>query len=107
MRVLGLWTVLALAAVGLTIGGPAGVRLTAGPAFAAEAEPQGFLTLPSPELAALLTRKDFSFVNVQIPYAGEIEGADAFIPFDGIAENLDQLPADWNAKIVLYVVAGV
>jgi len=106
MRDFGLWAVLALAAVGLTIGGPAGVRLAAGPAVAAEAEPQGFATLTSPELAALLPRKDFFFVNVHVPDADEIEGADAFIPFDRIAENLDKLPAGKNAKIVLYCRNG-
>jgi rhodanese-related sulfurtransferase len=98
--------VLALAAVGLTIGGPSIVRLATGSAVATELGPEGFASLTSPELAALLTRKEFFFANVHIPYAGEIEGTDAFIPFDRIPENLDKLPTDKNAKIVLYCRSG-
>lgn len=65
-----------------------------------------FTTLTSAQLAAMLEQKDFFFVNVHIPYEGEIKNTDAFIPYDAIADNFDKLPKDKNAKIVLYCQSG-
>lgn len=73
---------------------------------AAEEQGAGFKTLTGAELAEMLKQKDFFFVNVHTPYAGEIEKTDAFIPYDKIGENLDKLPKDKNAKIVLYCRSG-
>ncbi len=63
------------------------------------------INLTSKELAVMLEKKDFFFVNVHIPYEGEIQNTDAFIPYDKIADNLDKLPKDKNAKIVLYCMS--
>lgn len=77
------------------------------PAVASEpSEKEGFSTIGSAELADRLNGKDFVFINVHIPYEGEIEGTDASIPFDRIEENLHRLPAERSATIVLYCKSG-
>jgi rhodanese-related sulfurtransferase len=58
------------------------------------------------ELQTMLKSKDFVFINVHIPYIGNIPGTDLSIPYNEIQQNLSKLPADKSAKIVLYCSSG-
>lgn len=58
------------------------------------------------ELQTMLVNKDFTFINVHIPFEGNIAKTDKSIPYDQIGQNLNKLPSDKNAKIVLYCRSG-
>jgi rhodanese-related sulfurtransferase len=80
--------------------------------FSASAEPGekavglSVRSLSPAELKGMLDRKDFTFLNVHIPYEGEIARTDAHIPFDKVEQQLYLLPRKQNAKIVLYCMSG-
>jgi rhodanese-related sulfurtransferase len=67
-----------------------------------------YTNISADELHTLLQNKDFVFINVHIPFEGDIADTDLSIPYDQITEpvNLSQLPADQDAKIVLYCRSG-
>lgn len=48
----------------------------------------GYRDISSEELNSMMANKDFILVNTHIPYEGEIDGTDIFIPYNEISENL-------------------
>ncbi len=69
-------------------------------------QPDGRITLVDVStFASRLEAPDTFAVNVHVPYEGEIEGTDAFIPFDQIAGD-DRLPSDPASEILLYCRSG-
>ena len=71
------------------------------------AKPTGSVTLLAPvDFQSSITRSDVFVVNVHTPYEGEIEGTDAFIPFDEIQEHAVELPTDKSAPLYIYCRSG-
>jgi rhodanese-related sulfurtransferase len=87
--------------------GPGVVKARAGEAPARVAVPGGAYTnVTPPLLRQMLERKDFFFVNVHIPYEGEIAQTDRFIPYDQVEKLVGQFPAKKDARILLYCQSG-
>lgn len=65
----------------------------------------GYADINVQQLVEMLPDKNFTLVNVHIPYEGELSQTDLFIAYNRITDNLDQLP-DKDAPIVLYCRSG-
>ena len=72
------------------------------PSTMTSSPPTAYTDTSPAELADMLEQKDFLLINTHVPYDGEIEQTDLFLPFDQAAELIDRLPADKAAKIVVY-----
>lgn len=66
---------------------------------------EGFVDISAEQLAKMLEQKNFTLVNVHIPYEGELPNTDLMIPFDQIKNHQAELPAK-DAAIVLYCRSG-
>lgn len=104
--------VLLAACAGSDSGAPTAPAPSAMPAPSAEAMTVyvdgggAYTSIPPRELVTVLETQDVVLVNVHVPYEGEIEGTDAFIPFDQVAARLGELPVDRTAPVVLYCRTG-
>jgi rhodanese-related sulfurtransferase len=58
------------------------------------------------ELQAMLRQKAFPLINTHVPFQGDLPETDLSIPYNEIDKQLDKLPTDKNAPIVLYCRSG-
>ena len=58
------------------------------------------------ELQTMLEDKDFTMVNVHTPWEGDIPQTDVRLAYDQIEQNLDQLPKEKDAKILMYCLTS-
>ena len=70
-----------------------------------EAAPAALVRLGPEEFAARMGNSGAEVINVHIPYEGELEDTDAFIPFDQIVGDT-ALPADKGSEVLLYCMTG-
>lgn len=69
------------------------------------AEGGTFIRVSPEELNRAAETQDFVLVNTHVPFAGDLPRTDLSIPYDEIADNLDELPGK-NRRIVLYCEGG-
>ncbi len=67
---------------------------------------EGYRDINILELKEKMDNKDVLLINVHIPYDGEIEGTDLFIPFNDILNYLNILPKDKATEIIIYCRSG-
>ena len=58
------------------------------------------------QLNAMMKNKDFTLINVHVPYAGELPQTDLTIPYNTIEKFQNKLPKDKDTRIVVYCVGG-
>ena len=95
--------IFALAALGVIVAACAQKTPASGQTLNKNAD--GYVDITVEQLAERMENKDFTLVNVHIPFQGDLPQTDLSIPYNEIADHLDQLP-DKDAPIVLYCRSG-
>ncbi len=66
----------------------------------------GYVDITVEQLNDMMENKDFTLINVHIPYDGDIPNTDLSIAYNDLEPHLDQLPADKDAPLVIYCRSG-
>lgn len=67
---------------------------------------KGYTDITAPELKEMMSQEDIYLLDTHIPEQQHIKGTDEFVPFNEIEANLDKLPSDKDARIVVYCRSG-
>lgn len=79
-----------------------GCQVVSTPSGPKEVESIGYSDIAVSELNTMLKNKDFTLINVHIPWQGNIPKTDLHVAYDQIEQNKDLLPDDKDTKIVVY-----
>ena len=71
-----------------------------------ETEEQTYHSITPEELSSVLAKENSIFVDVHIPKQEHIPETNLFIPYNEISDNLNKLPSEKDAPIVLYCRSG-
>jgi len=66
----------------------------------------GYKNISVDQFIEMMGHKDFTLINVHVPYRGEIAETDLLLPFHDIDQQKEKLPNDLNTKIVVYCMSG-
>lgn len=66
----------------------------------------GYQKVSPAELQALLAQEDPFLLDVHVPNEGYLAGTDARLPYTDVAARAAELPADREARIVVYCMTG-
>ncbi|HCR81488.1 MAG: Rhodanese domain protein [Candidatus Pacebacteria bacterium GW2011_GWB1_47_8] len=91
--------------IGIIILGVMGWFLTQKPSPQNATQNQ-IVSLNALEFGKLLNQPDVFVLDVHIPEQTHLPNTDAFIPYNELTENLDQLPTDKNTPIAVYCRSG-
>jgi len=86
-------------------GGTAPSARTHEPPATAATTSEAFARLDPAAFADRMQDKGAVLINVHVPYEGELENTDAFIPYDRIVGD-SHLPKDKNTEVLLYCRSG-
>jgi rhodanese-related sulfurtransferase len=76
------------------------------PGLAFSAGNPGYTRVNTAQFRQMMKHKDFTLIDVHVPYQGEIPGTDKLIPYDRIADFANRLPKDKNAPVVVYCMGN-
>ena len=76
------------------------------PGIQADANGVPYRVVSVDELQTMLEDKDFLMGNVHTPFEGNIPQTDLHLPYDEIEQNLSLLPADKDARILIYCLTS-
>ena len=104
-RIIGVVVVVVVAVLAIGVGwmfisrpsgsvatGTGGAAMAASQGLVEQGNGGSWTNVSADTLAAMLAKKDFTFLNVKTPYIGEIEGTDLYIPYTDLTAKAATLP---------------